>query len=271
MNLHLHNIDPDHLDLADTLSPRGGAAKYKNADLILTNPPFGPAGGPPTRDDLTITDRVSSYQLPFVEHVIRSLKLGGRAAVVVPDNVLFDDGKGKLLRQRLMSWCNLHTILRLPVGIFYAQGVKTNVLFFTRADEEAPLKDATEAVWIYDARSNMPSYGKTSPFKASDLQDFVAAFGDNPDGDAARTDEGETGRFRRFTREAIAANRENLDISWLKDSSGDPEDGLETPDEIAAAIELHLANATVEVRALIEEIEEIEEDAPEAMLVDAAE
>lgn len=148
MNLHLHNIDPDNLNLADTLSPAGSQARFKNADLILTNPPFGPAGGPPTRDDLTITDRVSSYQLPFVEHCIRALRLGGRAAILVPDNVLFDDGRGKLLRQRLMNWCNLHTILRLPTGIFYAQGVKTNVIFFTRATEEAPLKDATEAVWI---------------------------------------------------------------------------------------------------------------------------
>ncbi|MBJ6122941.1 N-6 DNA methylase [Sphingomonas mollis] len=256
MNLHLHNIDPDHLDLADTLSPRGAAAKYKNADLILTNPPFGPAGGPPTRDDLTITDRVSSYQLPFVEHVIRSLKLGGRAAVIVPDNILFDDGKGKLLRQRLMSWCNLHTILRLPIGIFYAQGVKTNVLFFTRSDKEAPLEDATQAVWIYDARANMPSYGKNRPFGMSDLDDFVAAFGDDCDGRADRADEGEGGRFRRFGREAVAARGDNLDISWLKDTSGDPEDGLETPDEIAAAIELHLANAMVEVRDLIEDMEE---------------
>jgi type I restriction enzyme M protein len=268
MNLHLHSIDPDHLDLADTLSPRGADAKFKNADLILTNPPFGPAGGPPTRDDLTITDRVSSYQLPFVEHVIRSLRLGGRAAVVVPDNVLFDDGKGKALRQRLMSWCNLHTILRLPIGIFYAQGVKTNVLFFTRSDEEAPLEDATEAVWIYDARANMPSYGKTNPFKAEDLADFVTAFGDDPNGGAARIDTGETGRFRRFTRADIAARGDNLDIGWLKDTSGNPEDGLETPDEIAAAIEAHLINAMVEVRALIEELED---GAPVLKLAEAAE
>jgi len=268
MNLHLHNIDPDHLDLADTLSPRGAAPKYKNADLILTNPPFGPAGGPPTRDDLTITDRVSSYQLPFVEHVIRSLKLGGRAAVIVPDNVLFDDGKGKLLRQRLMSWCNLHTILRLPVGIFYAQGVKTNVLFFTRSDEEVPLKDATEAVWIYDARANMPNYGKNNPFGMSDLDDFAAAFGDDPDGSADRIDQGETGRFRSFTREIIATRGDNLDISWLKGNSGDPEDGLDTPNEIAAAIELHLANAMVEVRALIEDLDD---DALESVLAEAAE
>jgi type I restriction enzyme M protein len=255
MNLHLHAIDPDNLDLADTLSPRGSEPKFKNADLILTNPPFGPAGGPPTRDDLTITDRVASYQLPFVEHCIRALKLGGRAAVVVPDNVLFDDGRGKDLRRRLMSWCNLHTILRLPTGIFYAQGVKTNVLFFTRANEEAPLKDATEYVWIYDARSGAPSYGKTNPFRAADLADFVAAYGEDPNGGAPRVDQGEEGRFRCFSREDIAARGDNLDITWLKDVGTDPEDGLETPEDIASAIEGHLKTALEEIAALMAELE----------------
>jgi type I restriction enzyme M protein len=254
MNLHLHKIDPDHLDLADTLSPSGMQPKYKNANLILTNPPFGPAGGPPTRDDLSITDRVSSYQLPFVEHCIRALKLGGRAAVVVPDNVLFDDGRGKLLRQRLMSWCDLHTVLRLPTGIFYAQGVKTNVLFFTRSDEEAPAKDATKAVWIYDMRSGAPAYGKTNPLKLADFEGFVRAFGADPLGHAKRKDEGETGRFRRFTRDEINARGDTLDISWLRDTGGDSEDGLEAPEDIAAAIEQHLSSALVGVRAVMEEL-----------------
>jgi len=253
MNLYLHKIDPHHLDLADTLSPRGAEEKYKNAHLILTNPPFGPAGGPPTRSDLTITDRVSSYQLPFVEHVIRALRPGGRAAVVVPDNVLFDDGRGKALRQRLMNWCDLHTILRLPTGIFYAQGVKTNVLFFTRSQEEAPTEDATTAVWIHDMRSGAPAYGKTNPLKLSDFDDFVRAFGDHPPGDAVRKDEDEAGRFRRFTRQEIAARGDNLDISWLKDTTVEAEDGLETPEDIAAAIEVHLTLALQEVRALVEE------------------
>lgn len=268
MNLHLHKIDPDHLDLGDTLSPKGSSAAFKNADLILTNPPFGPAGGPPTRDDLTITDRVSSYQLPFVEHVVRALRLGGRAAVVVPDNVLFDEGRGKLLRQRLMSWCDLHTILRLPTGIFYAQGVKTNVLFFTRADEDAPTKDATEAVWIYDMRSGAPAYGKTNPLKPADFDDFVAAFGDDSLGHAARTDTGEAGRFRRFTREDIAARGDNLDIHWLKDTSDEAEDGLETPEDIAAAIEGHLKLALEEIGALVAELGS---EADEAVLAEAAE
>jgi type I restriction enzyme M protein len=254
MNLHLHRIDPDHLQLADTLSPSGAQPIYKNADLILTNPPFGPAGGPPTRDDLTITDRVASYQLPFVEHCLRALKLGGRAAMVVPDNVLFDDGRGKALRQRLMSWCDLHTILRLPTGIFYAQGVKTNVLFFTRALEEAPAKDATEAVWIYDIRSGAPAYGKTNPLKREDFDGFVRAFGADPLGQAKRKDEGEAGRFRRFTREEITARGDNLDITWLKDTSAEAEEGLETPEDIAAAIEGHLASALDEVQALVDEL-----------------
>jgi type I restriction enzyme M protein len=254
MNLHLHAIDPDHLELADTLGPTGSEPVFKNADLILTNPPFGPAGGPPTRDDLTITDRVSSYQLPFVEHCIRALKLGGRAAVIVPDNVLFDDGRGKELRQRLMSWCNLHTVLRLPIGLFYAQGVKTNVLFFTRAKEEAPVKDATREVWIYDARSGAPSYGKTNPFKAADLEEFAKCFGADPLGGAKRKDLGETGRFRRFTRKEIAERGDNLDITWLKDTSADAEDGLETPEEIAAAIEGHLKLALGAIGALVMEL-----------------
>ena len=254
MNLHLHSIDPDNLDLADTLSPAGQRDVFKRADLILTNPPFGPAGGPPTRDDLTITDRVSSYQLPFVEHVIRALRLGGRAAVVVPDNVLFDEGRGKALRHRLMNACDLHTILRLPTGIFYAQGVKTNVLFFTRADEEAPTEDATEAVWIYDMRSGAPAYGKTNPLKRADFDDFVKAFGADPLGHAKRKDEGEDGRFRRFRREEIAARGDNLDIHWLKDTSDEAEDGLETPEDIAAAIEGHLKLALEEIGALVGEL-----------------
>lgn len=263
MNLHLHRIDPDYLDLNDTLSPAGQKSAFKNANLILTNPPFGPAGSPPTRDDLTITDRVSSYQLPFVEHVIRALAPGGRAAVIVPDNVLFDDGRGRLLRQMLMNRCDLHTILRLPTGIFYAQGVKTNVLFFTRSEEEAPAVDATEGVWVYDMRTGAPAYGKTNPIRDDDFADFVRAFGDDPWGRASRIDLGEFGRFRRFEREALTARNDNLDITWLKAESADHEDGLTDPEDIAAAIETHLMFALDEVRGLVEELER---EAPVAAL-----
>lgn len=261
MNLHLHQIDPEHLDLADTLSPSGARDVYKNADLILTNPPFGPAGGPPTRDDLTITDRVSSYQLPFVEHCIRALKLGGRAAIVVPDNVLFEDGRGRALRQRLMSWCDLHTILRLPTGIFYAQGVKTNVLFFTRAKQEAPAKDATQAVWVYDLRAQMPNFGKSRVLTPDDFAPFVQAFGTDPLGGAKRVDQGESGRFRKFTRAEIAARNDSLDISWLRDDEEVIEEGLTEPDDIAAAILGHLRAALEEIEAVASRLVEVEVDA----------
>lgn len=259
MNLHLHQIDPEYLDLADTLSPSGARDAYKNTDLILTNPPFGPAGGPPTRDDLTITDRVSSYQLPFVEHCIRALKLGGRAAIVVPDNVLFEDGRGKALRQRLMSWCDLHTILRLPTGIFYAQGVKTNVLFFTRSKEEAPATDATKDVWVYDLRAQMPKFGKSRVLTPDDFGPFIEAFGNDPLGGAERVDQGESGRFRKFTRAEIAERNESLDISWLRDDEEVVEEGLTEPEDIAAAILGHLRAALEEIEAVAGELAEVDE------------
>ena len=254
MNLHLHGVDSQHLGLADTLGPEGAdLTKTWPADLILTNPPFGPAGGRPSRDDLTVTSTVSSYQLPFVEHCIRALKPGGRAAVVVPDNVLFEDGRGRDLRRMLMDWCELHTILRLPTGIFYAQGVKTNVIFFRRG---ATVSGNTKAVWVYDLRANMPAFGKTSPLTEAHFTTFEAAYGSDPDGQGPRVGEGEAGRFRRFTRAEIEARGDNLDISWLRDTSGDPEDTLTEPDEFIAAIRAHLTSALAEIEALADELGE---------------
>jgi type I restriction enzyme M protein len=259
MNLFLHGIDSWHVLLGDTLSPDGAA--LPSADLILTNPPFGPAGGRPSRDDLTVTSNVSSYQLPFVEHCIRALKPGGRAAVIVPDNVLFEDGRGRELRRMLMDRCDLHTILRLPTGIFYAPGVKTNVIFFRKGEVDAA---NTNAVWVYDLRANMPAFGKTSPIKAEHLAEFEAAYGTDPNGQSARTDQGEESRFRRFTREEVTARGENLDIVWLRDTSGDPEDALTEPDELIAAIQRHLQNALVEAEALGQGLEQPAGDMAEA-------
>lgn len=260
MNLYLHDLDSDHVDLGDTLSDKGkGLGK---ADLILTNPPFGPAGGAPTRDDLTVTASVSSYQLPFVEHCIRSLKPGGRAAIVVPDNVLFEDGRGKALRQMMLDWCDLHTILRLPTGIFYAQGVKTNVIFLTRGKTETA---NTSEVWIYDLRAQMPKFGKTNQLTDAHFKAFETAFGTNPLGHESRKDEGEEGRWRCFTREEIAARGDNLDISWLREAEEEAEEGLIEPDDIAAAILGHLQAAIAEIEALSAELEEtVEKEAPEA-------
>jgi type I restriction enzyme M protein len=167
------------------------------ADLILTNPPFGTkkGGGRPTRSDVSITADTSNKQLAFVEHIVRALKPGARAAVVVPDNVLFEDGVGRRLRTWMMELCDVHTILRLPTGIFYAQGVKTNVLFFTRGKSD---KANTKGVWVYDMRANMDAFGKTKPLTVSDFKPFEETYGDDPLGKAKRRDQGEEGRFGFF-------------------------------------------------------------------------
>ena len=230
----------------------GDGETLGKADVILTNPPFGTkkGGGRPTRSDFSVTAETSNKQLAFVEHIYRALKPGGRAAIVLPDNVLFEDNTGRKLRQQLMELCDLHTILRLPTGIFYAQGVKTNVLFFTRGQTE---RGNTKQVWVYDLRANMNSFGKTRLLTVADFAEFETAFGDDPLGKAPRIDQGEEGRFRCFTREQIGDRNDNLDISWLRDTSNDPEDELTEPEEIAAAIATHLGNALREIEIMMEE------------------
>src|SRR5262249_17559933 len=158
----------------------------------------------------------SNKQLVFLQHVYRGLVAGGRAAIILPDNVLFEEGVGQKVRADLMDKCDLHTILRLPTGIFYAQGVKTNVLFFTRG---AQAKGNTQAVWFFDMRTNAPSFGKRTPLMRAHFADFEKAFGSDPYGKSKRKDHGEEGRLRKFTREEIAKRGDNLDISWLKDDS----------------------------------------------------
>src|SRR5271170_2474942 len=187
MNLMLHGIEATGVALGDTLSPDG--ERLPKADLILTNPPFGTkkGGGRPTRADFTITADTSNKQLAFVEHVVRALKPGGRAAIVVPDNVLFEDGVGRRLRSWMMELCDVHTILRLPTGIFYAQGVKTNVVFLARGKND---KANTKGVWVYDMRANMDAFGKTKPLTVDDFKPFEKCFGNDPHGKAKRKDEG---------------------------------------------------------------------------------
>jgi type I restriction enzyme M protein len=251
MNLLLHGIEGGVL-LADTMSPDGES--LPKADVIMTNPPFGTkkGGGRPTRNDFSITADTSNKQLAFVEHIVRSLKPGGRAAVVLPDNVLFEDNTGRRLRTWLMDLCNLHTILRLPTGIFYAQGVKTNVLFFQRGKTD---KATTKVVWVYDMRANMPAFGKTRPLMVADFKDFEAVYGKDVTGGSKRNDEGEEGRWRCFTREQIEARNDNLDISWLRDTEVEAEEQLTEPEDIAAAIIGHLKAALEEIESLSEELE----------------
>ena len=258
MNLMLHGLDSDPnesgIHYGDSLSPEIEA--LPKATLILTNPPFGTkkGGGLPTRTDFTYP--TSNKQFCFLQHVYRWLKPGGRAAVVLPDNVLFEGNVGKLIRADLMHKCNLHTILRLPTGIFYAQGVKTNVLFFTKGESE---KDNTREVWVYDLRANMPNFGKRTEFTRSYFSEFEAAFGDDPLGRpqslARRVDGGETGRFRRFTRQWIAERGDNLDISWLKDESQGNGDEQIEPAELAKEAMAELEAALEELRGILVELD----------------
>ena len=249
MNLMLHGIGGDLVRGGDAMGPDGEG--LGTTDLILTNPPFGTkkGGGRPARPDFTITADTSNKQLAFVEHVVRALCPGGRAGIVVPDNVLFADGAGKELRRWMMDVADLHTILRLPTGIFYAQGVKTNVLFLRRGPARAS-KANTPAVWVYDMRAGQPAYGKTRPLRVEDFAAFEAAYGDEPNGAAAREHHGAEGRFRRFTRADIEARSDNLDIAWLRGSDEAGEDALEEPEDILEAMRTHLARALAEVDAL---------------------
>ncbi len=248
MNLMLHGIEGD-LRLGDTLSQLG--ASLPKADVVLTNPPFGTkkGGGLPTRDDFTFP--TSNKQLAFLQHVYRTLKPGGRAAVVLPDNVLFEENTGAQIRADLMDKCDLHTILRLPTGIFYAQGVKTNVLFFTRGERDA---GSTKAVWFYDMRTNTPVFGKRTPLTREHLADFEKSFGSDPLGKARRRDTGEEGRFRKVTREDIKARGDNLDLTWLKDEGLGDADGLPEPDDLAAEILGLLRSAVTEIESLRQEL-----------------
>lgn len=255
MNAMLHDID-GKITLGDTLSSAG--MSMKDYDVVLTNPPFGTkkGGERATRDDFTFP--TSNKQLNFLQHIYRSLKTNGkaRAAVVLPDNVLFADGDGERIRLDLMDKCNLHTILRLPTGIFYAQGVKTNVLFFTRGKTD---KHNTKEVWIYDLRNDMPSFGKTSPLKSEHFDDFVKCYAD---GDLSKrketySEENPNGRWRKFTIEDILArDKTSLDITWMKSDSGTDDYTLAELLDMIKEKSSNIAKAVAELEQLIGEVEE---------------
>ena len=249
MNLTLHEIETSKIHLGDTLS--NDHVKLGRADLVLSNPPFGPAGGRPTRDDLRFTAAVSNFQLPFVEHCLNALKPKGRAAIVVPDNVLFEDGRARELRRYMLDEFHLHTVLRLPSGIFYAAGVKTNVLFISRspAAKGGP-------TWIYDLRSNMPTFGKSAPLRDTELVDFLNFYGKRSDGSDRPTKSPAiaASRFAMYTREDLLARDDDLDITWLKEPSSSPENDLHDPRDIALAISSHLRTAVTVLDELAESL-----------------
>lgn len=282
MNCLLHGMEGDEKGVVHQGNALGMAGQsLAKADIILANPPFGTSKGGEasiTRDDLTYN--TSNKQLAFLQHIYRNLKPGGRAAVVLPDNVLFEAGVGADVRRDLMNKCNLHTILRLPTGIFYAQGVKTNVLFFTKGTDADKYQEenCTENVWVYDLRTNMPSFGKRTPFTEQHLQPFENVYGEDPRGLSPRT-EGEwsfnaeesevadseenkntdqhqaTSRWRKFSREWIrTAKSDSLDISWLKDKDSIDADSLPEPDVLAAEAMGELVQALGELDALMREL-----------------
>ena len=244
MNAMLHGIDGP-IYLGDTLSNFG--KRLKDYDVVLTNPPFGTkkGGERATRDDFTYT--TSNKQLNFLQHIYRSLKANGkaRAAVVLPDNVLFADGDGQAIRRDLMEKCDLHTILRLPTGIFYAQGVKTNVLFFTRGTSD---QGNTHEVWFYDLRTNMPSFGKTHPLKREDFAGFIKAY------EAADRHSVEDERWHSYTREEIAAKDDSLDLGLIKDDSIIDYEDLPDPVESAESAIASLQEATKLLQEVADEL-----------------
>lgn len=250
MNAMLHDIQGD-IKLGDTLSDLG--KELKNYDVVMTNPPFGTkqGGERPTRDDFTYAS--TNKQLNFLQHIYRSLKPDGeaRAAVVLPDNVLFEGGQGAKIREDLMEKCDLHTILRLPTGIFYAQGVKTNVLFFTRGKRD---KGNTKQVWVYDMRTNMPSFGKRTPLMEKHFEKFDQAYlADN-------RNEVNDERWNVFTREEISNKSNSLDMGLIADDSLAIYENLSDPIESAENTIDKLNKAMGLLKEVVEELKEVEEN-----------
>ena len=261
MNLYLHGIGGDEslVDVDDSLESDRGH-RY---DQVLTNPPFG------KKSSITIINEVgkavrekieyertdfwattSNKQLNFVQHIKTLLKINGSTAMVVPDNVLFEGGAGETIRRKLLHECDIHTLLRLPTGVFYAQGVKANVLFFDRKPaSETPW---TKELWIYDLRTNKHFTLKTNPLKYDDLKEFIQCY--KPKN---RHQRAETERFKRFTYDKLMQrDKVSLDIVWLKDESLEDMENLPDPDVLALEIAENLESALDQFRAIYEDLEE---------------
>ena len=245
-NMYLHGVTPK-IKLGDTIYDTPGPDRF---DVILTNPPFGTKGAnqAPERDDFTVA--TSNKQLNFVQHYMSVLKSGGRAAIVLPDDVLFRDQAGEVF-EILMQDCNLHTILRLPRGTFtpYAQGVKANVIFLQKG---LP----TEKVWIFDGRSNVEGITKKDrPLTAKHFEEFETCYGTDPNGQSERKDEGEEGRFRCFGIRDIKTRNYKLDITWLKDESLEDTNSLPEPQELATEAIMVLESVVEDLREILNLLE----------------
>ncbi len=257
MNLYLHGIggEDSPITVADSLASEPG----EHFDFVLTNPPFGKKSsitivneeGKADKESISYERQdfwatTSNKQLNFLQHVKSLLKMNGKAAIVVPDNVLFEGGAGETVRRRLLHDCDVHTLLRLPTGIFYAQGVKANVLFFDR--KPASEKPWTEKLWIYDLRTNIHFTLKTNTLKYEDLKDFIDCY--NPEN---RRERKEAERFKSFTYdELIQRDKASLDIFWLKDESLEDSANLPDPDVIAQDIAENLEAALEQFKSVRE-------------------
>ncbi len=258
MNLYLHGIGSIESPIINTdalISDPGD-----RFDIIMTNPPFGKKSSMTSiteegkaeretlfyeRDDFWVS--TSNKQLNFLQHVKTILKVNGRCAIVVPDNVLFEGGAGETVRRKLLEQFDVHTLLRLPSGIFYAGGVKANVLFFDKKPARTDGKPWTEKLWIYDFRTNKHYTLKENTLKREDLDDFVKCYNSKN-----RMDRKETERFKAFTYdEMIKRDKVSLDIFWLKDASLEDTENLPTPEIIAQEIADNLESALDSIKELM--------------------
>lgn len=272
MNLFLHGVgdlkETPEIDIVDSLKRISGEVQAsEKVDLVLANPPFGVSSSDiPTpdkkqaekegyflRSDFWIT--TSNKQLAFLQHIVTMLNENGRAAVVLPDNVLFEGGAGETIRKKLLETTNLHTILRLPTGIFYAQGVKSNVLFFEKKmNSEIPV---TKNIWIYDYRTNVRHSPKKNPLRYEHLKEFIDCFSSHDISKRQETwgIENESGRWRKYSyKDIIERNNTNLDILWLKDDSLIDLDNLPDPELLIDDIIENIESALTNFRAIKESL-----------------
>ncbi len=263
MNLYLHGIggDDSPVQVGDALVSDPG----ERFNIVLTNPPFGKKSsitivndeGKADKESLTYERQdfwatTSNKQLNFLQHVKTLLEINGKAAIVVPDNVLFEGGAGETVRRKLLTECDVHTLLRLPTGIFYAQGVKANVLFFDR--KPASEKAWTEKLWIYDLRTNKHFTLKENTLKLDDLDEFVKCYNTKN-----RRDRKETERFKAFTyKELMDRDKASLDIFWLKDETLEDSENLPDPDVIAQDIKENLETALEQFSGICDNLSEKE-------------
>jgi type I restriction enzyme M protein len=265
MNLFLHDIGGTNSPVETQDSLRSlGSDRY---DMVLTNPPFGKkssytvlsADGKAEKESQTYVREdfvasTSNKQLNFLQHIKSVLKIGGKAAVVLPDNVLFEGGAGETVRRKILHECDAHTLLRLPTGIFYAQGVKANVLFFDR--KPASENPWTKKLWIYDFRTNVHLTLKTNPLTKKHLEDFIECY--RPE---KRQQRQESERFKSFDyEELVGRDKANLDIFWLRDESLEDSENLPAPEVLAAEIVENLEAALEQFASIYEELTpEVEE------------